>query len=301
MKKLLSFSCAGLLLLAFALGCQAATPAFQDFDGSQFGTNGNKVRLKPGVVLTNATVNGGSIHATTALSIPAVLPSANGLGYYQMLLQVPGTTNLYTTAFILINTTNGTLIGSNFTFTGNAAISNNLGVGNTLRINDSAIVLHATGNAEVTGDLAIGGVASGNGAGLTNLVGLTNVSASINVTYNGKVSLVSNLYVLNLHFFTNTMSTITLNAGRSLETLGTNNNITFTGYSGVDGTNGHAFTKIITNTAGPGTPQVITFPVGTKMLSSPWTNVVYNTNQGVFSGMIVPGVVGGTNGTWTGF
>jgi len=94
------------------------------------------------------------------------------------------------------------------------------------------------------------------------------------------------------------MSTVTIDVNKSTESLSTNNSIAFTGYSNVDGTNVIPFSRIFTNTAGSAAVKSITFPVGTVMLSSPYTNVVYLTNQGVFSGLIWPGF--GTNGTWTG-
>ncbi len=110
----------------------------------------------------------------------------------------------------------------------------------------------------------------------------------------------TNLIVDRISFSTNVNSTtVTIQLSRSTSYLSTNNNLAFTGYSGLDGTNGGVFTLIITNTAGSASPKSITFPVGTQILASPWTNVVYNTNQGVFSGTIDP--LAGTNATWTGF
>lgn len=131
-----------------------------------------------------------------------------------------------------------------------------------------------------------------------NIFSNTNIVNLITVNVSGKASFTSNAYFLSIFYKTNTMSTITIDVNKTTESLSTNDAIVFTGYSNVDGTNVIPFSRIITNTAGSAAPKPITFPVGTLMLSSPFTNVVYNTNQGVFSGLIWPGF--GTNGTWTG-
>ena len=320
MKKILSVPFALFLLLAFVFGCQAATPSFQDFDGSQFGTNGNKIRMKPGAVLTNATIQGGSVHATTALSIPALLPShtPDG-GFYSVLLSIQGDTNLYV-ANLLLNTTNGALVVSgpviaSGVFTGNGGGFTNL---NFSGLTNWPAALSNLVNL-VSNKLV--GSFTGDGAGLTNLAVLTTVNVFINnvtnnnlsVTNNafinnitvtntaifkGNAQFTSNAYFLNLNFLTNAASTLTIAAGNVEQAVSTNNNITFTGYSGVDGTNAQPFTLTITNTAGSAAPKFYQFPAGTLMLSAPYTNGVYNTNQGVFSGWIRPGF--GTNGTWTG-
>ncbi len=162
----------------------------------------------------------------------------------------------------------------------------------------NGLVIRAKSGMLLTNPIVNSGIISGNGGGLTNLAGLTNVPVSINVTYNGKVTFNTNIYVQQLNWSTNAMSTITINANKAFEFLSTNNSIAITGFSGVEGTNAQAFTRIFTNTAGPAAVKSITLPVGTLMLSSPWTNVVYNTNQGILSGVIYPGA--GTNCSWTG-
>jgi hypothetical protein len=132
----------------------------------------------------------------------------------------------------------------------------------------------------------------------SNLFVSNNIVINNNLTLSGKATLISNVYVMSIFYRTNTMSTVTIDVNKSTESLSTNNSIAFTGYSNVDGTNVIPFSRIFTNTAGSAAVKSITFPVGTVMLSSPYTNVVYLTNQGVFSGLIWPGF--GTNGTWTG-
>ncbi len=174
----------------------------------------------------------------------------------------------------------------------------------------------------VSTNFVVGGVISGDGSGLTNLAVLTtnntfinnvtnnnltvtnnafinNVTVTNNAFFSGNARFTSNAYFLNLNFATNAGSTLTIAAGKTDQALATNNNISFTGYSGIDGTNSQPFTFVITNTAGSAAPKFYQFPAGTLMLSSPFTNGVYNTNQGVFSGWLRPGF--GTNATWTGF
>lgn len=258
------------LLLLLALSCPAASPVFKDFDGSQFGTNANKIRLKPGVIMTNAWFR-------ETLKVGQTLT---------------GNTNLLVTL---------------------------LGNGVVLWSDGVPVMVIGPGGVGVSTNFVVGGTISGNGGGLSNLpptaiffienvtnnvLVVTNIAyfnsvfVTNNATFNGKVTLNSNVYVLNLIWFTNAQSTLTINAAKAMEVLSTNNNMSFTGYSGLDGTNSFTFTRIYTNTAGSAAVKSITFPVGTLMLSPPFTNVVYLTNQGVFSGVIYPGF--GTNGTWTG-
>lgn len=178
-----------------------------------------------------------------------------------------------------------------------------------VRIKSGALVTNMTGSFV------------GNGAGLTNLTTLvtnnvfinnvTNNNLTVtnntflnfltvtnNSTFNGKVTLNSNVYVMQLNWTTNLMSSITINAQKAFEFVQTNNNVSFTGYSGIDGTNAHAFTRIFTNTAGSAAVKTITLPAGTLVLSSPYSTTFFNTNQGILSGVIYPGA--GTNVTWVG-
>jgi len=133
---------------------------------------------------------------------------------------------------------------------------------------------------------------------VTNNAFVNNITVTNNAFFSGNARFTSNAYFLNLNFLTNAASTLTIAAGNVEQAVATNNNITFTGYSGVDGTNAQPFTLLITNTAGSAAPKFYQFPAGTIMLSAPYTNRVYNTNQGAFSGWIRPGF--GTNATWTG-
>ncbi len=185
----------------------------------------------------------------------------------------------------------------------------------------NGLVIRAKPGILLTNPVVNSGAISGNGAGLTNLAVLTtnntyvnnttnnNLSvtniANINIlnvtniaTFKGNAQFISNAYFLNLNFTTNLATTAAIAVGQTAQAVQTNNNIVFTGYSGLDGTNAQPFTLLITNTAGSAAVKFIQFPTGTIMLSSPYTNVVYNTNQGAFSGWIYPGF--GTNATWVG-
>ena len=200
--------------------------------------------------------------------------------------------------------------GTNETWIGTSTFSGSLG--SVVQIN----------NGQIWGRALLGApVFTGDGSGLTNLSTLTTNSIFINnvtnnnltVTNNafinnitvtntaifkGNASFTSNAYFLNLNFTTNLATTAAIAVGQTAQAVQTNNNIVFTGYSGVDGTNAQPFTLLVTNTAGSAAVKFIQFPTGTIMLSSPFTNVVYLTNQGVFSGWIYPGF--GSNGTWVG-
>ncbi len=185
----------------------------------------------------------------------------------------------------------------------------------------NGLVIRAKSGMSLTNPVVNSGAIFGNGAGLTNLAVLTtnnifinnvtnqNLSVtnnafinSITVTNNsffkGNAQFTSNAYFLNLNFTTNLATTLTIAVGQTAQAVQTNNNIVFTGYAGLDGTNAQPFTLLVTNTAGSAAVKFIQFPTGTIMLSSPYTNVVYNTNQGAFSGWIYPGF--GTNATWVG-
>lgn len=155
------------------------------------------------------------------------------------------------------------------------------------------------------------GTFTGDGSGITNLavnifvnnvtnntLNVTNLATFITMTINGKATFNSNVYVMQLNWTTNLMSSITINAQKAFEFMSTNNNISITGFSGVDGTNAHAFTRIFTNSAGSAAVKTIDLPAGTLVLSSPYSTTFYNTNQGILSGVIYPGA--GTNVTWTG-
>ncbi len=133
---------------------------------------------------------------------------------------------------------------------------------------------------------------------VTNNAFINNITVTNTAIFKGNASFTSNAYFLNLNFQTNLATTAAIAVGQTAQAVQTNNNIVFTGYSGVDGTNAQPFTLLVTNTAGSAAVKFIQFPTGTIMLSSPYTNVVYNTNQGAFSGWIYPGF--GTNATWSG-
>ncbi len=185
----------------------------------------------------------------------------------------------------------------------------------------NGLVIRAKSGMLLTNPIVNSGAISGNGAGLTNLAVLTtnnvfinnvtnnnlsvtnnafinNLTVTNSLTISGNARFTSNAYFLNLNFTTNLATTAAIAVGQTAQAVQTNNNITFTGYSGIDGTNAQPFTLIITNTAGSAAVKFYQFPAGTIMLSFPYTNGVYNTNQGAFSGWIYPGF--GTNATWAG-
>ena len=296
-----------LFLMALAGTVRTATPSFGDFALNQFETNANKVRIRSNALLTNPIVAAGVI-------------TGNGSG----LTNISGLiTNQFTTNVV------GVAILGDVSFSRNLSGSNvNSGY---LRVTN--IIVFGGGSGGVSLEQAASrllisnsvvlanGAIIGDGSGLTNLQVLTTNNFFINnvtnnnihvtnnaffnfvtvtnhAVFNGKVTLNSNVYVCSLLWFTNVMSTITINASKAFEFLATNNNISITGYSNIDGTNANAFTRVFTNTAGSAAVKSITLPVGSLMLSSPWTNVVYLTNQGILSGVIYPGA--GTNVSWTG-
>ncbi len=137
-----------------------------------------------------------------------------------------------------------------------------------------------------------------NNLSVTNNAFINSITVTNNSFFKGNAQFTSNAYFLNLNFTTNLATTLVIAVGQTAQAVQTNNNINFTGYSGIDGTNAQPFTLLITNTAGSAAPKFYQFPAGTIMLSSPYTNGVYNTNQGAFSGWIYPGF--GTNATWSG-
>jgi len=254
-------------------------------------------------------------------------PSISGLGIssntvYRIIIQyVAGQTNLNLsnvtlTGWVRINGGQTNLsdlrVNGDLNLNGNANVSGITGTG-TFETSDNIVASTFIATNTTTGYY-------GNGGGLSNLAGLaanvfisnvtnnnltvTNnsffnfITVSNNSTFNGKVTFNSNVYVMNLFWFTNVMSTITVNAAKAMEVLATNNNISITGYSGIDGTNANAFTRIFTNTAGASAVKTIALPAGTLVLSSPYSTTLFNTNQGILSGVIYPGF--GTNVTWVG-
>ncbi len=260
MKKILSVPLALFLLLALALGCRAATPSFQDFATEQFSTLTNKVRIKSGVFV--------SVSGSTTTS--------NGWTIFASDLQT------------LMQIANGQVViaATNF-FVSNDG-------GNTAHI------------------VIANGLISGNAPGLTNInfSGITNWPAALSNLvallsnnyvgmFTGQGRAISNINAQSLFWPTNAAGSGAINATNTLQFLSTNNNVVFSGYANLSTTGGHPVTVIITNTAGPAAVKFIQFPAGTLMLSAPFTNVVYNTNQGVFS--LLPYQGGGTNATWTGF
>ncbi len=66
-----------LALICFVIPSFGATPAFSDFDTTQFVTTGNKVKIKNGVITTNLVDNGNVIIGGN-LSVTGAITSVNG-------------------------------------------------------------------------------------------------------------------------------------------------------------------------------------------------------------------------------
>ncbi len=139
MRKLL------LLLALIPLLARAANPAFQDFNATQFATNGFKVALTNGVIVTNLTGRGSMTLNTSAVltNVPAGTASASGTAG-----KVPvfnSSTSLVDSAFSSTGT-NGSLSG---VFSANGgAFSNTLTLsGSTVLTNVPAGTASASGTA----------------------------------------------------------------------------------------------------------------------------------------------------------
>lgn len=283
----------------FAPLMRGATPAFQDFDGSQFGTNANKVRIKDGASTTNVllkTINPSDNTGVIGERLTSSLlwtTSTNGVSTSRLLFAItPDATVIYTNGVFLrpifssgigswtngaaatgvTNNPNGTIQLSG-TISANGVNVASLSA-NTVAGTDAGknLVSYGAGNGIVISGGNI--IATGNGSGLTNVSAQT------------------------LTWPTNAASTATINVSMPFAAVSTNNSINITGYSGFDGTNAFPFTRIYTNTAGSAAVKSLTLPVGTIVVSAPFTNVVYMTNQTIVSGVIYPGF--GTNCSITG-
>jgi hypothetical protein len=122
-------------------------------------------------------------------------------------------------------------------------------------------------------------------------------STATNIFLSNGASL-TNLNGANLIWPTNQASTVTIDLSKPFQGLATNNNVTITGFSGIDssGTNCQPVTIVITNTAGSAAVKTIALPAGCVDLLN--TGTIYNTNQGVLTIFRYPGM--GTNFTWIG-
>ncbi len=236
---------------------QAATPSFNSFDLTQFQTNGLVIRAKSGMLLTNPVVNSGRI-------------IGNGSGLTN--LNYASLTNVPAALSNVVNLASNNYVGA---FIGNGAGLTNLAV---LTTNSTFVISITTSNLTVTNNAFI------------NSITVTN-----NSFFKGNAQFTSNAYFLNLNFATNLATTLTIVVGQTAQAVQTNNNIVFTGYSGIDGTNAQPFTLLITNTASSASVKFVQLPTGTLVLSSPFTNVFYLTNQVAISGWLYPGF--GTNCT----
>lgn len=117
--------------------------------------------------------------------------------------------------------------------------------------------------------------------------------------FTGNLSSATNLNGANIVWPTNAGSTATINMAVPWAAVSTNNNMSFSGFTGLDtrGTNVQAVTRIYTNSAGSSAVKTITMPAGCiDLLNTGLT--LYNTNQGVLTVAIYPGM--GTNFSWIG-
>ncbi len=134
-----------LLLLVLPLAVRAANPAFQDFNATQFATNGFKVALTNGVIATNLTGRGSmTLNGTAVLTnVPAGTASASGTAGKVPVFNT--STSLVDSAFSSTGT-NGSLSG---VFSANGgAFSNTLTLsGSTVLTNVPAGTASASGTA----------------------------------------------------------------------------------------------------------------------------------------------------------
>lgn len=177
--------------------------------------------------------------------------SGNGLGtnttIYNGLTLRPGSAGITNVGAMLIYP-GASVLGTVF----NVIDTNGTGrlqlVGQNIFLNDT------NGNAQLQansiGVVTLTNIANyfiGDGGGLTNIG-----NSGSTVIYNGKVTFNSNVVVNALNFKTNAGAVTTLNLGNNYQFISTNNNIAYTGFTGIlsGETNVQWCTVIWTNTSG---------------------------------------------------
>ncbi len=116
MKFIITF-----LLLAATIVGRAANPAYQDFNANQFGVNGNKVRLKSGVIVTNPVIGAGTL--TGQITTGAVTNENGSRAAYLEDIGTVGATNIYFTNIFATNIYTSNFFTTNL-FATNAYITN---------------------------------------------------------------------------------------------------------------------------------------------------------------------------------
>lgn len=141
-------------------------------------------------------------------------------------------------------------------------------------------------------------LATNNYAGtVTNIV---NVSLSFYTATNLNGNALTNINGQSVNYQTNQGSTVSIDVGNKYTGLSTNNNMSITGCANVDstGTNISWGILTVTNSAGSGAVKTITIPAAWVDVDNLGSTTIYNTNQGVLSVMVYPGL--GTNFIWRG-
>lgn len=120
------------------------------------------------------------------------------------------------------------------------------------------------------------------------------------VTQNFNGNQITNLNGQNVRYPTNQGSTVSMDVGNKYTGLTTNNNVAITACANVDstGTNISWGILTVTNSAGSGAVKTIAIPAAWVDVDNLGGTTIYNTNQGVLSVMVYPGL--GTNFIWRG-
>ncbi len=165
-----------LLLLLVAI---AAVPAFTDFESTQFGVAGNLVRVKSGVVITNA-INRGTAFQSPGSGVNS-LQLGNGAissGYQSIAI---GDNASASASYALSIGSGGVVTKSNSVQVGSAAVTgtNSIGIGyNAIVAGDRAIALGTESTASHTNAIVIGYGASST---TTNQIMLGRSTETVNV------------------------------------------------------------------------------------------------------------------------
>lgn len=127
---------------------------------------------------------------------------------------------------------------------------------------------------------------------------------NVNISVYGSTNLNGNSYTnlngQNVKYQTNQASNVSIDVGNKYTGLSTNNNISLAGCANVDstGTNISWGILTITNSAGSGAVKTIAIPAAWVDVDNLGGTTIYNTNQGILSVMVYPGL--GTNFIWRG-
>ncbi len=134
---------------------------------------------------------------------------------------------------------------------------------------------------------------NGYGSTVTSIINATITIAYIN-------SNITNISGQNVRYPTNQGSTVSIDVGNKYTGLSTNNNMTIAGCANIDssGTNVSWGILTVTNSAGSGAVKTIDIPAGWVDVDNLGGSTIYNTNQGILSVMVYPGL--GTNFIWRG-